>query len=459
MRVETLSVRGGAGGLAARGDDLLHEAALLARAAEHALALAMESQRVLADPDLLRSAVLDPAGASRFTAALLAALDGPAGLTAVAGRIELQAQRERWAVRAYRALERTQAEVFDALDWAEGEALGRTAPVWVSALATLVAADALSGRDVAADLDAFLATHPEAVDALVRRLPGLLTGLEGLLPVGPDVPVRTLSDGARLLGGLFPNGTGTATLWSGGIEEKQPARDLGELLTQLQRTDRGFSGEALVPATDKPLIAVRRLLREDGTFAWVVDLPGTSAWPGPGRSANPADTAGNLHAVAGDATAYQQAVEQALAKVGAARSEPVMLVGHSQGGMVAVQTAADLAARGYAVTHVVTAGSPVGSMAVPASVQVLSLENTVDLVPLLDGTANPDAANRTTVSFTAQTGAVGGNHSLTRYAEAAAAVSRLDDPSVAAWRASAERDFLGSRVSSSTLSVFTVQRS
>jgi pimeloyl-ACP methyl ester carboxylesterase len=459
VKGDTVVVRGGAGGLAARGDDLLHEAALLTRAAEHALALAAESHRLLVDPDLLQSAVLDPAGAARFSSCLLAALDGPTGLSAVASGIELHAQRERWAVRAYRTLEQAQVETFDSLHWVEGEALGLTAPAWLPALGALVAADAMAGRDVTADLDAFLATHPEVVDDLVQRLPGLLTGLEGLVPVGPDVPVRNLSDGARLLGPLFPNGSGQAVLWAGDVPEQAPARDLGALLAQLQRCDGGFAHDSVVPPTDQPLIAVHRLRREDGTLAWVVDLPGTSAWPGPGRSDNPADTAGNLHSVAGHATAYQQAVEQALAQVGVAHTEPVLLVGHSQGGMVAVQTAADLAARGYAVSHVVTAGSPVGSMSVPSRVQVLSFENTVDLVPLLDGKDNPDAANRTTVSFTDQTGSIGGNHSLARYAEAAAAVAHTDDPSVAAWRTSADADFLGQGVTSSTLSVFTVHRS
>ena len=175
-------------------------------------------------------------------------------------------------------------------------------------------------------------------------------------------------------------------------------------------------------------------------------------------SHNPADTAGNLHSVAGDATAYQQAVEQALASVGATPTQPVMLVGHSQGGMVAVQAANDLVARGYAVTHVVTAGSPVGSMPVAPSVQVLSFENAVDLVPLLDGADNPDTANRTTVTFRSQGGEIGANHDLGRYATAAASVKDSTDPSISAWRDSAAADFLGAKVTSSSMTVFTVSR-
>lgn len=89
-----------------------------------------------------------------------------------------------------------------------------------------------------------------------------------------------------------------------------------------------------------------------------------------------------------------------------------MLVGHSQGGVVAAQAAADSArgTLGYIITHVVTAGSPVALADVPPSVQVLSLENVNNLVPQLDGEPNPASANHTTVRFESDTGTFD-NHS------------------------------------------------
>ncbi len=89
---------------------------------------------------------------------------------------------------------------------------------------------------------------------------------------------------------------------------------------------------------------------------------------------------------------------------------------------------------GYHVTDVVTAGSPVATSGVPDDVTVLSLENTGDVVPLLDGEANPDAAHHTTVSADVHTGHLGAedgqNHAVSTYGQIAAAAEDSGDPSV-----------------------------
>jgi pimeloyl-ACP methyl ester carboxylesterase len=120
--------------------------------------------------------------------------------------------------------------------------------------------------------------------------------------------------------------------------------------------------------------------------------------------------------------------------------DPVMLVGHSQGGMVAAQAAADTGNGnfGYNVTHVVTAGSPIARADVPSHVQVLAIENSRDLVPHLDARDNPDRPNWTTVTFDAQKGSVGANHGTgSAYLPAATALDQSTDPSVTAFRNSA----------------------
>jgi hypothetical protein len=88
------------------------------------------------------------------------------------------------------------------------------------------------------------------------------------------------------------------------------------------------------------------------------------------------------------------------------------------------------------ITHVVTAGSPVGRFQVPDDVQVLALENSADLVPRLDGTSNPEDANITTVTCDADRGSAGENHELQFYGQLADRLPR-DDPSVQAWRTGA----------------------
>jgi hypothetical protein len=117
-----------------------------------------------------------------------------------------------------------------------------------------------------------------------------------------------------------------------------------------------------------------------------------------------------------------------------------MLVGHSQGGLVAVTTARDAVASGeFDVTHVVTAGSPVGRTAgsLPGRVRLLALENARDVVPHLDGLANPDRANVTTASSERGDGTVLGDHDIDgSYVPVAADVQ--------ASRSGSVRDFLGS---------------
>ena len=97
----------------------------------------------------------------------------------------------------------------------------------------------------------------------------------------------------------------------------------------------------------------------------------------------------------GRPNAYEQGVLAAVQASGVQPGTPLMLVGHSQGGLVAARAASGLSAAGYRVTDVLTAGAPIGGVAVPAAVQVLAVENTGDLVPEVDGLDNPARANVT----------------------------------------------------------------
>jgi pimeloyl-ACP methyl ester carboxylesterase len=117
-----------------------------------------------------------------------------------------------------------------------------------------------------------------------------------------------------------------------------------------------------------------------------------------------------------------------------------MLIGHSQGGMVAAQAAHDTGTGGfnYNVTHVLTAGSPVARYDIPGHVQVMALENSHDITPHLDAADNPDRPNFTTVTFDSQLGNIGVNHGTgTAYMPAALSLDASTDPSVTAYRHSA----------------------
>lgn len=141
-------------------------------------------------------------------------------------------------------------------------------------------------------------------------------------------------------------------------------------------------------------VAVETLVAPDGTRRHVVYIPGTQDWGV--WDSNPADLQANLASVTGDMSDAARTVVGALDAHGIARGEEVMLAGHSQGGMVAMVAASALASH-YRITQVVTAGSPTGRLRLPAGVHAMHLENPRDLVPALDGKANPSGPRQTTV--------------------------------------------------------------
>jgi pimeloyl-ACP methyl ester carboxylesterase len=178
--------------------------------------------------------------------------------------------------------------------------------------------------------------------------------------------------------------------------------------------------------------------RPDGasTRSVIVDLPGTKDWNLLDRhNPNVADMTTNLRAVGNEQTTYESGVVAALLASGVRADEPIMLVGHSQGGLVAARLAADLAASDrFRVTHLLTAGAPIGLVAIPSQVQVLSLENAGDVVVGLDAADNRSRPNQITVRTTRAASTFGASHSLAgAYLPAARDVDAAGDKSVGAW--------------------------
>lgn len=126
---------------------------------------------------------------------------------------------------------------------------------------------------------------------------------------------------------------------------------------------------------------------EDGTTtrSWTVDIRGTQSFA-IGES-GPQDTTTNLQGVAGMSSDQLDAIKEAMDAAGIAPGEAVEFAGHSQGGIMAAQLAADPGVRArYNVVSVVTAGSPTATIA-PSDVPVLCYENSGDIVPGSDGNA------------------------------------------------------------------------
>ena len=138
----------------------------------------------------------------------------------------------------------------------------------------------------------------------------------------------------------------------------------------------------------------------DGTEhrAWSVMIRGTQKW-GPGED-NPQDMLTNLQAVGQSNSDQLRAVKTSMDMAGIKSDEPVEFVGHSQGGIIAAQLAADPQVRShYRVASVLTAGSPVAGFHPDSSVPMLNMENTRDIVPALDGGANANRGHALTLHF------------------------------------------------------------
>jgi pimeloyl-ACP methyl ester carboxylesterase len=398
-----LSVRGGTNGVVAHYDDMMAAARLFARAGGDTAAASVALHGYLIGPDVLASAALDPIGAARFEATLMAALDGPGGLTWLAARCAATDVGLRAAAAAYLGADRLDERLEPELD-----AVAR-APK-----AALDAAVRLSGGDPGGALQKLITDDPQLADL-------------GIGVAGDVLGAGSVAAGARLVGLPFADGMPRVTDLGGDHGLGAP-RSLEDLLAGLARRDEGRPGEVDVHFLDGG--SARKV---------VVDIPGTKDWSLALHSSDVTSIATNLRALRGAVTTYERGVLEAMRRAGVGPDDDVLMVGHSEGGMVAVNAARRAAASGeFRVRHVVTAGAPLGLIAgnVPAGVNVLALENDGDVVPRLDGAENPDRLNITTVTAHRGHGDVIANHSLDdAYLAAARDLDASDDPSV--------RDYLG----------------
>lgn len=412
-----LTVSGGANGTEARFADLAAMGGIADDVAADALGVAAAGHRFLVEPDVLASAVLNPVGVARFETSMAGALDGPDGLTATSAGIGLRAVALRASDAAYRAADDLAQSTVDGARWFAGSLLTVNPLIAGGAGALLIGHAYLAGDGGPLR---WLVEHPGAVDALVGMAPGMLSTLG---------PTLDLAGSMELLADLYADDP--AVLTGGDLDPAMSGvpTGLADVLTGLEHRNDSASNIDIRVVTDG----------SGAVTGVIVDIPGTRDWNPPWQPGGANDMGTNVDAMAGNPTVLQRGIEQALAdayaRLGVPVDTPVLLAGHSQGGIVAAGAADDLIAAGYQVTHVVTAGSPVGRIDVPDSVRVLSLENSGDLVPHLDATDNPGAANRTTVTFDHQTGTPAGNHAIGdgNYVAAARELDGGDDPSVRAF--------------------------
>jgi hypothetical protein len=399
-----VSVRGGSEGVEAHCHEIEAMARRFGQVATDTGGAALSLHGCLANPVVSATAVLDPVGVATFEADLLAALDGPRGLSWVALQCGLIDTELRAAARLYQQV--------DELDATMRDQVGGVVQLGL---------DPASLRHLSPSL---LTRNPALLDALMNA--GLIS-LDGVVA------------------GLYPDGR--AKLADHGVDADPavatPPRSLTDLLAGLARRNAAGSGA----------IDVRIVIGADGRRRAIVDIPGTKTFD-PTKVTDITGPATNLRALVGVPTSYEHGVLQAMHRAGVRPGDDVMLVGHSEGGMVAVQTAAACAASGrFHVTHVVTAGAPIGLTAgqLPARVQVLAMENDNDVVPHLDGRTNPDRVNITTVTVHRGDNTIGTDHSVAKsYVPGAADIDASPNPAVQSYLSGARGFLTGTSVQTHT---------
>jgi hypothetical protein len=438
VSADITSVTGGVGGIEAMYDAVRTLAETFDQTGDELRSWAADGFRALVDPDLVSSAPLSPPTFALAEAALVAVTTGPDGLLPGSVAWEADARVVRAVLAALSASDDAAHLAIEAVDWRLGLMAGVTLRAVGPALVGVVSAlppDARARLGGAAQR--WAVQHPGAVQHAVNGGGGLLTGLTG-------VPLPDNRTATALLASAYDDGDPvTARRPDLTIAARRRQPDSVEGLVGHLREVAALS--PVPDSADNGTIEVQSLDAGTDHARHIVYLPGTDDLATmPWTQDDIRDLGGDLRSAAGEGTSYQRGILDAMRQAGIGAHEPVLLVGHSLGGM----EAAALASRetGFAITDVVTAGSPTAQVdGFPTGVHVLSLEHRGDVVPLLDGADNPDSVEQTTVTFTAgHDSTVVGAHDYGRYIEGAAAVDASDDPALVAERAGLrDRGFLG----------------
>lgn len=502
-----IEVRGGIGGTAVGLDELAGAAGRLAQSATELGEVVLRLATTTAVTGA--SAPLSPVTAVRAEAELVGATRAMARETAAVAAVAVAVRAAAWA---YREVEEDVVRTTGLVQDAVMVAVGRAAPTLVVGV---VALDAM-GVEVGALLDRVVWQVPEVAE-LAGGSSGLVVGLRTNPVTAPFVvPARWVRRGAH---GEAPTGRAdpdeaaigiladSAAVW-GLLSDDGSVQVTAVQVTAVEggqgpRSGSGYDadrGSARAPAGLADLARDQAALPGDGRVrvvevsgehgpAWIVQIGGTQVW-NPRAGENPFDLTSDVRSMAAESTLLAAGVQQALAAAQSraassstgreVAAEPVLLSGHSLGGIVAAGLASSTQFRAaHRVTHVVTLGSPVGRVPVPAEVRVLSVEHHQDPVPRLEGRPNPDRAGWVTVSRDLEASlardpdAVPGTnpaadprasevtpqdpprasaaHRSERYVETAALVDASDDRSVTAWRAGAGAFFAGPEAASAVV--------
>ncbi|KFF60152.1 hypothetical protein JF66_06355 [Cryobacterium sp. MLB-32] len=402
------------------------------------------------------------AGVSLLNAAL--SVEGiEIGSRDLADKLAAAAEAYGQAERASSAFERIAGEISG---WLLGNELRLIAPfviVPAMELAVLLAAGAAirvmaagpagtracltpAAGDSSVHIDSRLLTNSifvTAVRVVLSSLDDVGTGFAGVpLPVSAllgegglgILGVRSAANGVRALGqpfGLLQD-TPVSVTRQGPSASVHPPGGFAELAERIPKAEK-----------DRPQVRIERYGDSEHP-SWAVYVAGTVEW-NPRSSTEPWDLTSNVAAMAQRNAGSTEAVTQAMHDAGISPTDPVVIAGHSQGGLVAQTVAAD---GGFTTVLVLTFGAPESSVPVPAGVTAVTVEHTDDVVPALGGLAGAaalagsgvDTAHRTVVrqeAFHARaipTDTALPAHTMSEYAATARSMDGSPDPRLAELR-------------------------
>ncbi|MEO6825984.1 MAG: hypothetical protein ABI255_07825 [Microbacteriaceae bacterium] len=186
--------------------------------------------------------------------------------------------------------------------------------------------------------------------------------------------------------GPYPDPLGFPGLAAAAIQRKE-IRGLRELFISQREID-DKSDPDLDDRSEVATIRIVTRIGSDGRRRWIVQSPSTQTWH-PRAGAAPNDVTAAIAALAMREITLTRAVLDAMELAGVRREDLVLLGGFSLGGMVSAQLVQRCVERGFTVTHLVTAGAPIGRYDIPPTVRALSIEHLLDPIPHIDGRDNP----------------------------------------------------------------------
>ncbi len=304
----------------------------------------------------------------------------------------------RAALITYEQAEEAVLGVGHAIEEQVAETVGSAFTLFALPLAALGAGGFLLGTTLAGrspkafakELQTFLERHgriltnPFTVD-LIRHLAADADGLGAGLALQPPLQATL----RRLAGATGVRSSANAVVGLGrefGLFEptrvsvrKTSTFEYGSPPTTLAERAASFPNSSEDPNGEQ--IRIDKYVEPGKPDRFEVWVGGTATFnPITGRE--PFDFQSDLAGVGGQKTASIEAVEQAMRAAGITATSPVIMNGYSQGGL----DVSNIAASGhFNVKGVVTFGAPSAQEHIPASIPVLSVRNSEDLVPATSG--------------------------------------------------------------------------